>query len=154
ILHFVGHGGFDERSQDGVLLLEDEDRMSYRIGGQDLGMLLHDHRSLRLAVLNSCDGARASRIDPFGGTAQSLVQQGLPAVIAMQFEVSDDAAIGLAREFYGALADSYPVDAALTEARKALFAAQSGVEWGTPVLYLRAPDAKIFDVAPTAERPK
>ena len=149
ILHFVGHGGFDERSQDGVLILEGEDGLSHRISGQDLGMLLHDHRSLRLAVLNSCDGARASRIDPFSGTAQSLVQQGLPAVIAMQFEVSDDAAIDLAREFYGALADSYPVDAALAEARKALFAAQSGVEWGTPVLYLRASDGRIFDVAPT-----
>jgi len=154
ILHFVGHGGFDERSQDGVLLLEDEDGLSYRISGQDLGTLLHDHRSLRLAVLNSCDGARASPIDPFSGTAQSLVQQGLPAVIAMQFEVSDDAAIDLAREFYGALADSYPVDAALAEARKALFAAQSGVEWGTPVLYLRASDGKIFDVAPIAAPPQ
>jgi sugar lactone lactonase YvrE len=153
ILHFVGHGGFDERTQDGVLLLEDEDGLSYRISGQDLGMLLHDHRSLRLALLNSCDGARASRTDPFAGTAQSLVQQGLPAVIAMQFEISDDAAIELAREFYGAIADGYPVDAALAEARKTILAAGSGVEWGTPVLYLRADDARIFDLAaPTSNR--
>lgn len=153
ILHFVGHGGFDEHSQDGVLLLEDRAGLSYRISGQDLGTLLHDHRTLRLAVLNSCDGARGSRTDPFGGTAQSLVQQGLPAVIAMQFEVSDQAAIALAHEFYGAIADGYPVDAALAEARKALFAAQSGVEWGTPVLYLRAEDARIFDMAPLAVSP-
>ena len=154
ILHFVGHGGFDKHREDGMLVLEGEDGLSYRISGQELGMLLHDHRSLRLAMLNSCDGARASRIDPFSGTAQSLVQQGLPAVIAMQFEVSDDAAIALAREFYGALADGYPVDAALAEARKALFAAQSGVEWGTPVLYLRASDGRIFDVAPVATPPE
>lgn len=150
VLHFVGHGGFNERRQDGELLLEDEERLSYRISGQDLGMLLHDHRSLRLVVLNACDGARSSRIDPFAGSAQSLVQQGLPAVIAMQFEVSDDAALMLAREFYGAVADGYPVDAALSEARKSLFASQSGVEWGTPVLYLRAADARIFDVAAQA----
>jgi hypothetical protein len=147
ILHFIGHGGFDKRTQDGVLLLEDEDGESDRVSGQDLGTLLHDHRSLRIAVLNACEGARGSRTDPFAGTAQSLVQQGLPAVIAMQFEVSDEAAITLAHEFYGAIADSYPVDAALAEARKALFAAGNRVEWGTPVLYLRAPDGKIFDVA-------
>lgn len=153
ILHFIGHGGFDTHSQDGVLMLEEPDGSGYRISGQDLGMLLHDHQSLRLVVLNACEGARTSRTDPFAGAAQSLVQQGLPAVIAMQFEISDEAAIILAREFYGALADSYPVDAALTEARKMLFAAGSGTEWGTPVLYLRAPDGKIFDVAAAASAP-
>jgi len=146
ILQFVGHGGFNESSQDGVLLLEDEDRHGRKISGQDLGTLLHDHDSLRLAVLNACEGARASREDPFAGTAQSLVQQGIPAVIAMQFEISDEAAISLAHEFYEAVADGYPVDAALGEARKALFAEGHGVEWGTPVLYLRAPDGRIFDV--------
>jgi len=150
IVHFIGHGGFDERTQDGVLLLEDEEGESDRVSGQDLGTLLHDHRTLRLVMLNACEGARGSRADPFAGTAQSLVQQGLPAVIAMQFEVSDEAAITLAHEFYSAIADSYPVDAALAEARKALFAAGNRVEWGTPVLYLRAPDGKIFDVAPAA----
>jgi len=147
ILHFMGHGTFDERTQDGMLMTEDEDGLSYPISGQDLGMLLHDHRSLRLVLLNACEGARTSRTDPFAGTAQSLVQQGIPAVIAMQFEVSDDAAVVIAHEFYGAVADGYPADAALAEARKALFATGNGIEWGTPVLYLRAPDGKIFDIA-------
>jgi hypothetical protein len=64
----------------------------------------------------------------------------------MQFEVSDEAAIAMASGFYAALADDYPVDAALTEARKSVFAAGCAVEWGTPVLYLRAPDGRIFDV--------
>jgi eukaryotic-like serine/threonine-protein kinase len=147
ILHFVGHGTFDERTQDGALLLEDADQERDMVSAQDLGTLLHDHRTLRFVMLNACEGGRASRTDPFAGTAQSLVQQGIPAVIAMQFEVSDEAAIMLAHEFYNTVADGYPVDAALAEARKALFAAGSRVEWGTPVLYLRAPDGKIFDVA-------
>src|SRR3954447_20815221 len=73
----------------------------------------------------------------------------------MQFEVSDEAAVVIAHEFYGAIADGYPVDAALAEARKTLFATGSGIEWGTPVLYLRAPDGKIFDIArrPRRTRP-
>jgi CHAT domain len=147
IFHFIGHGGFDQRSQDGLLILEDEQRSGFRISGQDLGTLLHDEDTLRLVILNACEGARASRTDPFAGTAQSLVQQGVPAVIAMQFEVTDEAAITLACEFYGAIADGYPVDAALAEARKALSTQESSVEWGTPVLYLRAEDGRIFDVA-------
>ena len=100
-------------------------------------------------LLNACEGARASLNDPFSGAAQSLVLKGIPAVIAMQFEVSDEAAIALASGFYAALADDYPVDAALTEARKAVFAAGCAVEWGTPVLYLRAADGRIFDVKRT-----
>lgn len=155
IFHFIGHGGFDEAAQDGALLLEDTDGRSRAVSGQNLGTLLNDHRSLRLAVLNACEGARASRTDPFAGVAQSLLQQGLPAVIAMQFEITDDAAVTFAHEFYSALADGLPVDAALAEARRAIFASGNPLEWGTPVLYMRAPDGRIFDIAgPLApERP-
>ena len=38
-------------------------------------------------------------IDPYSGVAQSLVQMGIPAVIAMQFEVTDDVAIEFAERF-------------------------------------------------------
>ena len=155
IFHFIGHGMFSDSQQDGLLLLEDDHREGYRLSGRDLGTLLHDHRPLRLAVLNACEGARTSSADQFAGTAQSLMQQGIPAVIAMQFRITDQAAIVLAHEFYGALADGYPVDAALTEARKAIKTQGNDLEWGTPVLYMRSPDGQIFDVAgqPTTNRP-
>ena len=131
--------------------MEDQENRGRRVSAQFLGTLLHDHRPLRLAVLNACEGARASRGDPFAGTAQSLVQQGIPAVIAMQFEVTDEAAICFTREFYAAIAVGYPVDAALAEARKAIFAEVSEIEWGTPVLYMRSPDGKVFEVEQVSE---
>jgi len=146
IFHFVGHGGFDTQTQDGVLVLEDAEERGRRVSAQFLGTLLHDHRPLRLAVLNACEGGRTSRNDPFAGTAQSLLQQGIPAVIAMQFEVTDEAAICFTREFYASIASGYPVDAALAEARKAIFSEVSEIEWGTPVLYMRAPDGRVFDI--------
>jgi hypothetical protein len=151
IVHFIGHGGFNQQTQDGVLILEDGRQRGRAVSGQDLGVLLHDHRPMRLAILNACEGARTSLTDPFAGTAQSLLQQGVPAVIAMQFEITDEAAITFAHEFYAALADGYPVDAALAEARKAIFAQGNGLEWGTPVLYTRAPDGRIFDVKQVSE---
>ncbi len=147
IFHFVGHGVFSKNEQDGYLLFENAMRGGQRISGHDLGTILHDHRPLRLAVLNACEGARASTEDQFAGTAQSLIQQGIPAVIAMQFRITDQASIMLAYEFYGALADGYPVDAALTEARKAIKTEGNDLEWGTPVLYMRTPDGRIFDIA-------
>ena len=116
--------------------------------------MLADETSLRLAVLNSCEGARTSSDDPFAGTAASLVHREIPAVVAMQFEITDRAAVVFGGEFYAALADGYPVDSALAEARKAIFADQNDVEWGTPVLFMRVADGQIFDVAadPASEK--
>jgi hypothetical protein len=153
MLYYVGHGDFDERRKSGQLLFEDEEGMSDRVSGADLGLLLHDHRSLRLAVLHACEGARASRTDPYAGVAQCLVRQGLPAVIAMQFPISGEAAAMMARTFFGAIADGYSVDGALAEARKALFTRGNRDEWGTPVLFMRTPDGKLFDFT-AAPQPK
>jgi len=146
IFHYIGHGVFDEGADDGFLVLEEENGRGRKVGGQYVGTLLADHRSLRLALLNSCEGGRGSRSDPFAGAAQSLIQQGLPAVVAMQFAISDDAAAVFAQEFYMALAGGYPVDAALAEGRRAIFAAKTNAEWGIPVLFMRSGDGRIFDV--------
>ena len=71
----------------------------------------------------------------------------------MQFEISDQAAITFAHEFYGAVADGYPVDAALAEARKGIFAQGGDLEWGTPVLYMRAAEEQAARAAATLPPP-
>ena len=152
IFHFIGHGDYDERAEDGVLILEDDNGNPRPWTGKDLGAVL-EWRHLRLVVLNACEGARTSRSDPFAGVARSLVQQGLTAVIAMQFEITDQAAITFAHEFYLALADGYPVDAALVEARRAIFAQGNDIEWGTPVYFTRAQDGRIFNIQPSQTIP-
>jgi hypothetical protein len=111
-----------------------------------LGQLLADERTLRLAVLNACEGARTNREDPFAGVAASLVRNEIPSVVAMQFEITDEAAILFAGGLYAALARGSPVDAALASARKAIWADYNDIEWGTPVLFMRVPDGRIFDV--------
>jgi hypothetical protein len=143
VLHFVGHGGFSELRGEGVLVFEDEDGNGAPVGGPSLAYLLQDHPSLRLAVLNACNGARSSHEDTFAGTAQVLVQHGVPAVIAMRSEVTDETACSFAEKFYRGLAAGLPVDACIGEVRRAL-AAERNPEWGTPVLYLRATDGRLF----------
>ena len=145
VFHFIGHGGFDKQSQQGILVLEDDKEQGKRVEAQHIGQILIDHKSLRLVVLNACDGARNSKDDPFSGVASTMIRQGIPAVVAMQFEISDDAAITFATEFYSSMVDGFPVDAAVTEARKSI-REMSSVEWGTPVLYMRSPDGVLFDL--------
>jgi len=145
VLHFVGHGGFDPVSRDGVLLFEDEVGRGRRVSGQDLGMLVHG-RDLRLVVLNACEGARADPADPFAGVAQSLLQQGVPAVVAMQFEITDAAAVVFAQELYEAVTDGCPIDAAVSAARQAVYLDGNQVEWATPVLHLRGDSGQLFTI--------
>jgi CHAT domain/Kelch motif len=152
VFHFIGHGGFDTLAMEGVLMLADSSGRGRSVSGQDLGVPLHNHDPLRLVVLNACEGARNDRNDPFAGTAQGLIQQDIPAVVAMQFEITDAAAITFARELYGAVADGYPLDAAVAEARVAIHSDGNPVEWATPVLYLRAADGRIFDIASSQQQ--
>jgi CHAT domain len=147
VLHYVGHGSYHPQSEEGQLLFEDENGLGRPVSGDKLGTLLNDFTSLRLAVLNACEGARTSRTDPFSGVAASLVQRDIPAVIAMQFEITDVAAVVFAEGFYHALASGSPVDASLAAARLAIFAERSDdIEWGTPVLFMRVADGRIFNV--------
>ena len=146
VVHFIGHGRYRPDWGSGVLVMEDHAGQAQDVTGEELGGLLTDYHQTRLAVLNACEGARTDANDPFAGVAQSLIQQGLPAVVAMQFEITDDAAIVFAREFYGAIADGDQLEAALAEARGAIRDEGNPTEWGTPVLYSRAPDGRLFDL--------
>jgi hypothetical protein len=112
------------------------------VPGADLGVIL-SNAPVRLALLNSCDGARVSEVDPYATTAIALVENGIPAVVAMQFEISDKAAIAFSNATYLALTSSQPVDAAVTLARQAILTTSRN-EWATPVLYLRATDGTLF----------
>jgi formylglycine-generating enzyme required for sulfatase activity len=144
ILHFVGHGRFDPREREGALVLEDEAGGARIVPGAKLGAILSAQKALRLVVLNACEGALTAKDDPLSGVAQALVGRGIPAVIAMRSRISDAAAVTFAEHFYGALGRNLPVDGALADARRALFARPESLEWTAPVLYTRSPDCRLF----------
>ena len=144
ILHYTGHATFDDRLGEGALVMTDEAGAAWLVSATQIGRLLADLRTLRLAVLNACEGARGDEQSPFSSMAAALVQRGLPAAVAMQYAISDAAATAFAGQFYGALADRLPIDAAVSEGRKAIDQSAPGtVEWGTPVLFSRAADGVI-----------
>ncbi|HUL72448.1 MAG TPA: CHAT domain-containing protein [Vicinamibacterales bacterium] len=144
VLHFIGHGSWD--GDTGSLVFEGPDGKSAEIDADTLATLLCDHDPLRLVVLNACESAKSSPTNPYAGTAATLIRHGIPAVVAMQFDISDDAALQFSQAFYQAIADGYPAEAALAEARKAMNGQGSVVEWGTPVLFSRSLDGRLFDL--------
>ena len=144
VFHFIGHGGFDQAAGEGVLVLEREDGTAHRVGASKLGTLLHDASGMQLVVLNACEGAKTSGRDAFSGVAQALVRQGLPAVVAMQTEISDRAALVFSHEFYYFLTRGLSIDAAICEVRKAMATSDEASEWGTAVL-VRSGSDQPFD---------
>jgi hypothetical protein len=148
ILHFIGHGAYEAKSETGVLVLEDAAGGPARVSAERLTTILRTCPSLRLVVLNACEGGRTSPTDPFAGVAQALVQGAIPAVVAMQFPITDDAAVVFAGEFYRGIANGHSVDLALAEARAEvnIRGAEGDIEWATPVLYMRG-EGELFDLA-------
>ena len=158
-IHYVGHSDFTAAG-NGVIYLEDpDDGNAVEVDETLFANLLSDQNALRLVVLNSCEGARTTLTDPYAGVATTLVQLGVPAVVAMQFEISDRAAIVFAEELYTNLIGRRdPIDASVSEARKAIYSDVDKVEWATPVLFVRDPDVELFrfgaaPVAPTDQPP-
>ena len=147
ILHFIGHG-LHEHEQN-CLLFEDKDGRSDPVDGDAMYTLLQDYRTVRVAVLNTClaGAGRESAARPFANVATSLVTAGIPAVVAMQFPISDQAALTFSEHFYYNLGMGYSVVAAVAEARKAIYTnLRDTVEFGTPVLFSRVREGVIFYV--------
>lgn len=157
VLHYMGHGDFDEATGEGVLLLEDEDGNRAPVNGATLGALMTDEPTLQLAFLNACNTAQsgpAGLHGAFGGVGAALVQSGVPAVLAMQFPVSDRAAIVFGERFYDMLTAEHPVDEAVAGGRRAVHEDTArSLEWATPVLWMRPPDGMLFDFQQVYGRP-
>jgi hypothetical protein len=152
IVHFMGHGGILEGGRDEfVLYFEGEDRRAEPVKSLQFADYLRTIPGLRLVVLNSCWSGAFSRRggqDPFRGVGAALIARGMPAVVAMQFPISDDAAIAFSRAFYERLAAKDSVSAAATMGRLAILDEEpDSLEWATPVVLLAGEDIR-FDVRP------
>ncbi len=145
VLHFIGHGYFDPVRDEGVIALVGPTGRRDNVHATYLARLLAGHPSLRLVVLNSCEGGRGSELDLFSSCAATLVRRGISAVLAMQYEIADDAAIEFSRSFYTCIGQSMAVEAATSEARIAMSLSERGsLDWAAPVLYLRTQSGELF----------
>jgi hypothetical protein len=147
VLHFIGHGDYDVERDQGLIALTGSDGRAELVDAERLADLFGEAQPVpRLVVLNSCSGGENGTQDLFSGTAAALVRSGICAVAAMQFTVSDDAAIAFSRGFYTAIAAGRGIDEATRSGRIAILGAGQSLEWVTPVLYLRGETAHLFDV--------
>jgi hypothetical protein len=146
VLHFMGHGGFDEETGEGHLCFVDSKGQDNPVTGELLGNHLKNLRDLRLVFLNACHTGEIPRHagqDPYSSTALALIQAGIPAAIANLTSIYDHPAIDLSSNVYARITKGDPIDAALVEGRLAITRDQS-LDWATPALFTRVPDGDIL----------
>ena len=144
IFHFIGHGVFENNK--GSIALIDNLGKSKLVDDESFANFFLGNNNIGLVVLNSCQGAKLSSHQVMTGTAPNLVRRGIPAVVAMQYNILDSSAKLFADEFYRKLAIGLPVDAAIQKTRNAI-SMEIGLnqrDFATPVLYMRAKDGIIL----------
>lgn len=138
IVHFIGHGVYDETRNEGCLVFEDERGGSLMLGQRSVREIFGG-RGLSLVFLNACESGKGGLSDFNKGVAQSLVAHGLPALVANQYSVLDSSASSFAQHFYWSLAHGRSLGDSAREARIAVNYSYHGelIDWAIPVLYAR-----------------
>ena len=105
---------------------------------------------MKLVFLNACLAGQVDSTRPFAGIAHQLLQSGLPAVIAMRYEILDHSAANFASGVYEALVSGQGrghIDAAVSIARNNLYINDPNrVDYATPILWLNAEDGRILPI--------
>nr|MBA3533120.1 CHAT domain-containing protein [Ardenticatenales bacterium] len=135
-VHFIGHGSVNPVNGMGELIFCDSDGYPDPISARELGLLFKDH-GIELLFLNACSSAQVVGNQPGAAVAVSLLKQGIPNVLAMQYAIEDEAAVLLTETFYKELSFDKSFAEALARARMALYAKwRDKLTWATPVLYI------------------
>lgn len=131
ILHFTGHGIAPDNG--GGLLLEDPDGKAQVYGAAEILRTLEKGLdTLRLAVISGCNTAqtKTQNADGFRDLARTLAAKKVPAVLAMQFKISDTGGLKLAEVLYPKLVAGQPLEVAVNAARRALWLSDDPVLQG------------------------
>jgi tetratricopeptide (TPR) repeat protein len=161
VVHFDGHGGFDERAGHGFLCFENAEGGLDSVARDRLANALTG-LSLPLVVLDACQAAKGGTY-PFASIAEQLVTAGTGSVIAMPHSVLVPSSASFFAAFYGALAKGDTIAAAINQSRLALLlTTQRSVsrrgdfhlsDWFLPVLYQQETDpAPLAGARPAAAR--
>ncbi|BAZ13842.1 hypothetical protein NIES4071_56820 [Calothrix sp. NIES-4071] len=149
IFHFIGHGRLENENKHEVGEIAFVDDLSGEARWEDAGFfsqLFNRHRP-GVVMLQACEGAKLSTSQAFAGVASRVVQQNIPVVTAMQYEVSNATASRFACSFYKKLAQGAAVDIAVQEGRYAIALGATQYrkrDFAAPVIFMRVQDGYLF----------
>ncbi|HEU4349733.1 MAG TPA: CHAT domain-containing protein [Actinoplanes sp.] len=142
IVHLIGHGRWDAQASHAVLELRSDEnptRTAEVTASEILGALARNSPLPVAAVVNACETGVAFSEGgaPFAAT---LVEGGVPIVIAMAGDVADTACRVFSRSVAAAVSDGLPLSWAVREGRRAAFRRGltdlNPLDWALPALFV------------------
>ncbi|MBI5650344.1 MAG: CHAT domain-containing protein [Chloroflexi bacterium] len=172
VVHFDGHGVYDQSIGLGYLLFEDDAHKSDRVDANRLGTLLFNC-GVPLIALNACQSAAQKDANPYASVAARLIRAGVGNVLAMNYSVLVVAAQKFVGAFYGGLVDGLTIGQAVDVGRRKLHADENRHtlirtnargdqieettqlrDWFLPALYQQSVDPVVFASTVGAKHPE
>lgn len=140
ILYLVAHGTF--ANGESLLWLEAEDGSISRLPGSDLVTRLRElEQRPRLAILASCQSAGRGKGDVLAALGPRLASAGIPAVVAMQDNLTMETNKELMPVFLTELQKDGQIDRALSVARGQV---RERPDWWVPALFMRLKSGRLW----------
>ncbi len=148
IVHYVGHAKVEE--DEGYISLVDDNSASFWMPDVEFAKLFRQYsrRSPHVVILQACYSGQITRFDATqksGIAMQVAYESSVPAVIAMQNEITEEVGFTFVTKFYKSLAAGDDVAKATTKGRTYLGCSYKEKQtvpdyasniFGTPVLFL------------------
>ena len=147
VLHFIGYGRYRKDKKEAAIALLDDNKAVRWVSEKEFAdYFVHMNWIPHLVLLHLCASATIINGDTFTANfahlAPQLLQNRIPAVVAMQYPLTKEAATVFTKFFYRALAKGDSIDSAVQEARSRIATkipdAYNDRLFGTPVLYMRS----------------
>ncbi|MEG5140760.1 MULTISPECIES: SUMF1/EgtB/PvdO family nonheme iron enzyme [unclassified Microcoleus] len=149
IFHFIGHGRLvneNNREIGQIAFVDPAFEEAMWVDADYFSELFNQHRP-GVVMLQACEGGMLSASQAFVGVASRVVQQNIPVVVAMQYQVTNITASRFSRQFYQKLAQGDPVDIAAQYGRRAIALGPTQChkrDFATPVIFMRVQDGYLF----------
>ena len=131
IVHYIGHGVYNA-AMGGALLWEDEQGNEFSISDRRLAAIF-SYRNLRAVVLHGCETGRSNARADVHSLAETLVNKGIPAVLAQQANFTYESSRRTSEVWYMKLTAGQGFAEALLAVRQALIQADHP-DWAVPIL--------------------
>lgn len=147
VFHFIGHGRLIEKNGEyigQIAFVNDAGAANWK-DAKMFSELFSGHTP-KIVILQACETGKQSETNAFSSVASHLIQQGVPVVIAMQYEVSNQTATSFVTEFYSRIIKGHSVEVAVQKARfkLAIDYGYKQKDFAIPVLYMNALDGYLF----------
>lgn len=143
LLYLLAHGRTDAEGETWLYLEDAQGCVAPVSGGELLEGLASLGLRPRLVVLGACESAGdAAGTDTLAALAPRLVQQGVPAVLAMQGRVTLETLQSLLPTFFNTLLQDGQIDRALAVARSQV---RQRPDFWKPALFLRLKSGRLWE---------